>query len=81
MYSISFATFMCQWIPAATPEPLAAAADVHLQRRTDSVFFSSSAYSTMRRTLSPWNFSGQWHCSQVSRAGRRFCTGDGIGRE
>ena len=48
---------------------------------TDSVFFSSSAYSTMRWTLSPWNFAGQWHCSQVSRAGRRFCTGDGIGRE
>ena len=37
--------------------------------------------SRMARILSPWNFSGQWHCSQVSRAGRRSCTGDGIGRE
>ncbi len=35
----------------------------------------------MVRILSPWNFSGQWHCSQVSRAGRRSWTGEGIGRE
>ena len=27
------------------------------------------------------NFWGQWHCSHVSRAGRRVCTGEGIGRE
>ena len=32
MYSISFATFMCQWMPVRDAEPLAAAADVHLQR-------------------------------------------------
>ena len=25
-------------------------------------------------------FCGQWQTSQVSRAGRRFCTGDGMGR-
>ena len=29
---------------------------------------------------SPANLVGQWHCSQVSRAGRRLCTGVGIGR-
>src|SRR5262249_13150495 len=47
----------------------------------DGEFFSSSAYFVRTRNLSPWNFSGQWHCSQVSRAGRRCLTGDGMGRE
>ena len=45
------------------------------------MFFSSSAYFVMIRSLSPENFCGQWHCSQVARAGRRVWTGDGIGRE
>src|SRR5215208_2731883 len=48
---------------------------------TDSVFVASLANSRNARILSPWNFSGQWHCSHVSRAGRRLVTGDGIGRE
>ena len=46
----------------------------------DAVLASSSAYFVRTRNLSPWNFSGQWHCSQVSRAGRRCFTGDWIGR-
>src|SRR5450759_2204323 len=45
------------------------------------VFFSSSPNFEMILSLSPWNFCGQWHCSHVARAGRRVCTGDGIGRE
>ena len=44
-----------------------------------SVFCSSSAYSRNTRTSSPWNFSGQWQFSQVKRAGRMLCTGDGTG--
>ena len=32
MYSISLATFMCQWMPLRDAEPLAPAADVDLQR-------------------------------------------------
>ena len=47
----------------------------------DGVFFSSSPYFVMIRSLSPENFCGQWHCSQVARAGRSVWTGDGIGRE
>ena len=43
------------------------------------VFFSSSAYLVRTRNLSPVNFWGQWQCSHVSRDGRRFSTGDGIG--
>src|ERR1017187_4636514 len=45
------------------------------------VLVSSSAYleTTVRRS-SPY-FCGQWHCSQVSRAGRRLVTGVGIGVE
>src|SRR5512132_2715183 len=32
------------------------------------------------RSRSPTNFVGQWHCSHVSRAGRRFSMGVGTGR-
>ena len=35
----------------------------------------------MTTSRSPWNFCGQWHCSQVSRAGRSCSTGEGIGLE
>ena len=34
------------------------------------VFFSSSEYLRFTTSLSPVNTCGQWHCSQVSRAGR-----------
>src|SRR5512144_1666884 len=73
---------MCQWMPVASsgfsllPPPTCTRSVV-----VDSVFFSSDAYSFRTRITSPENFSGQWHCSQVSRAGRRFVTGEGIGRE
>ena len=46
-----------------------------------SVFFSSSAYFLLMMTRSPVKRCGQWHCSQVSRAGRRSWTGEGIGVE
>ena len=44
------------------------------------VLVSSLAYLgiTFRRS-SPY-FCGQWHCSQVSRAGRKLWTGVGMGR-
>jgi hypothetical protein len=41
---------------------------------------ASSAWRVVILSRSPTNFAGQWHCSQVSRAGRRLCTGDGMGR-
>ena len=54
-----------------------------LRTRTvvEGVFDSSAAYLVRTTNLSPWNFWGQWHVSQVSRAGRSWCTGLGIGRE
>ncbi len=52
-------------------------------RRTvvNGVFASSSVNFFLTSSLSPVNFCGQWHCSQVSRAGRSCSTGEGIGRE
>src|ERR1044071_7194719 len=46
-----------------------------------SVLFSSSANFGKMRSRSSLYFCGQWQASQVSRAGRRLCTGLGIGRE
>src|SRR5438874_11504576 len=43
-------------------------------------FVSSSANLSITLTRSCPYFCGQWHASQVSRAGRRLCTGVGIGR-
>jgi len=45
------------------------------------VFASSLWYLARTRNLSPWNCCGQWHCSQVSLAGRRCFTGEGMGLE
>src|ERR1051326_1301462 len=44
------------------------------------LFVSSSAYLGKITTRSAPYFWGQWHASHVSRAGRRLCTGVGIGR-
>src|ERR1039457_1677392 len=41
---------------------------------------SSSAYLDITLMRSSPYFCGQWQASQVSRAGRRLCTGVGIGR-
>src|SRR5512139_1877990 len=45
------------------------------------VLFSSEAKCTRERSWAPKNFAGQWHCSQVSRAGRKSLIGVGMGRE
>ena len=45
-----------------------------------SVFVSSSLKCVFTLKRSPTNLLGQWHCSQVSRAGRRLWTGTAIGR-
>ena len=45
MYSISFATFMCQWMPVATPSRSLPPPTCTSSVVTDSVFGSSSAYS------------------------------------
>jgi len=44
------------------------------------LLLSSSSYCDFTTSLSPWNFNGQWHCSQVSRDGRRLSIGVGMGR-
>src|ERR1700683_3502705 len=43
------------------------------------LLFSSLAYLGMTLRRSAPYFCGQWHCSQVSRAGRRLWTGVGMG--
>ena len=58
-----------------------AAADLHQQYRLVSVLVSIVGVfreSPCRR--SSLYFCGQWHSSQVSRAGRKLWTGVGIGR-
>ena len=44
-----------------------------------SVFFSSSENFRIITSLLPVKTWGRWHCSQVSRDGRKSCTGVGIG--
>ena len=51
MYSISLATFMCQWMPCAVPSRSLPPPTCTCSVVTDSVFFSSSAYSAMRDDL------------------------------
>ena len=40
---------------------------------------SSSAKLDLTSSFSPTNLAGVWHASQISRAGRKLRTGDGIG--
>ena len=56
-----------------------AAAEVQDETVCVSVFFSSSAKLDLTSSFSPMNRAGVWQPSQVYRAGRRLCTGDGIG--
>src|ERR1035437_779086 len=44
------------------------------------VFFSSYPKWLIVLSCAPQNLLGQWHCSHVCAAGRRFFTGEGIGR-
>src|SRR5579871_6235902 len=46
----------------------------------DGEFCSSVPYSVWTKIFCPLKCCGQWHCSQVSRAGRSAETGEGIGR-
>ncbi len=80
-YSMFVLGLVCQWMPVAPPVRALPPPTFICSVVTDSLFFSSSEYSATLRTTSPWNFSGQWHCSHTSRAGRRFCTGEAIGLE
>ena len=69
-------------VPAVNPHGFAVRAhpaDVHQQHGLGGGFFSSSPNLVFTTNFSPENFSGQWHCSQVSRAGRRLWTGRGNG--
>ena len=80
MYSTWTSGLMCQWIPKARPILSPPPPTCRRMVVVLSVTASSSAYSFLTTILSPWNFSGQWHCSQTSRAGRRLWTGELIGR-
>lgn len=66
-------------MPAAPSEPCPPIRS--MSTLVDGVLRSSSPYFVLTTSLSPWNLRGQWHCSQVSRAGRSSRTGEGMGRE
>jgi hypothetical protein len=51
------------------PAPSQSCNTAATRRVARAVFFSSFAYSGTISTTAPWNFSGQWHISQVLRAG------------
>ena len=71
---------MCQWIPAVPPS-VALPPPVFTPRLICSgVFFSSYRKWGICINWVPKNFAGQWHSSHVSRAGRRFSMGVGMGR-
>ena len=71
---------MCQWMPALSPAWALPPPVLMRSWACRGVFVSS--YAKWLKTLScaPQNFSGQWHCSQVCWAGRRFFTGVPMGR-
>src|SRR5512142_888422 len=71
--------FMCQWMPATMPLDTLPPPVLISMRISRGVFFSSSPQSFNPLSCAPQNFSGQWHCSHVSCAGRRFSTGVGTG--
>ena len=77
-YSMRSAVERCRpWIPTSPSKvrpPIFTSSTF-----VEGVFFSSSAYFVLTTNLSPVNFWGQWQCSQVSRAGRRLSTGEGMG--
>src|SRR3990172_7416616 len=71
---------MCQWMPwlgpwAGSPPPVFTSITVSTR-----VLPSSDSKCTRVVNWAPKNFWGQWHCSQVSWAGRRFSMGVGMGR-
>jgi hypothetical protein len=82
MATYSTRDFSFRWRPWMPFEPFAARPP-SFSTSTVIVFVLASSSANLVRTssLSPWNFWGQWHCSQVSRAGRRSFTGEWIGRE
>src|SRR5664279_2330647 len=67
----------CQWIPTevvpCSPPTFISSTVLVME------LASSSPNLVCTCSLSPTCLVGQWHCSQVSRAGRRLCTGLGIG--
>src|SRR5664279_2980566 len=67
----------CQWMPAEVVPcwPPTFISNTVLVGE----FASSTPYLVCTSSLSPTCLVGQWHCSQVSRAGRRLWTGLGIG--
>ena len=69
MYSISLSRFMCQWMPVPTPSAALPPPtnSVNVVDRLGVLSRPRRIHET-RRTLSPWNFSGQWQFSHVTRA-------------
>src|SRR5450755_1740177 len=67
----------CQWMPV---DAVPCWPPTFISRTVLVALFASSTPNLENTcSLSPTCLVGQWHCSQVSRAGRRLCTGFGIG--
>ncbi len=74
-----FLITMCQWMPA--PPDSGLPPPVFTPRLICSAVFRSSYRKWgFCRSRVPKNLAGQWHSSHVSRAGRRFSMGVGMGR-
>src|ERR1043165_9321878 len=71
---------MCQWMPAFSPACALPPPVLISSCAWRGVLVSSYAKWLKTFSCAPQNFSGQWHCSHVCCAGRRFLTGVGIGR-
>ena len=71
---------MCQWIPAVPPSAALPPPVFIPMLICSGVFFSSYRKCGICISWVPKNFAGQWHSSHVSRAGRRFSMGVGMGR-
>ncbi|GAO04128.1 hypothetical protein PSR1_03016 [Anaeromyxobacter sp. PSR-1] len=70
----------CQWMPRVrAPSPCAPPTCTTSTVRS-GVLEASPACRVITFSRSPTSLVGQWHCSHVSRAGRRFWTGVGMGR-
>src|SRR5512143_1080935 len=70
---------MCQWMPAVPPSDSLPPPVLTPMLICSGVFFSLYRKWGICMSWVPKNFAGQWHSSHVSRAGRRFSMGVGIG--
>src|ERR1017187_1122796 len=80
MYVTLLLMFMCQWIPDVGPASLLPPPILTKRSSVHFVLFTSDVKYVLLTRFSLKNWRGQWHCSQVSCAGRRLWIGVLIGR-